>query len=315
MKILYAASNNYHSKIQLERFLLNVDKSKFKIKISAYKNYLPNYNVDWTLDCLNNINLKYYSFTENRYLDIYLDQVRKYNPDLIISDCELYSSYIASQTGIKLWHASNSLLNYAIHTAYKKYLNLYKNYSLFFNEQEKVVNSLIDVAEKNYLYSHWGDFSEPPSIKENFNWIRPYYVKGAYSQPCQHNFVAVNPNNNPKIFDFLKDKNDCIIFTSNPEIKYQSLTIKNINYLDEYKCNMYNSNFFICDGTATYLADAYYNNKKIILIPEIENKDSMFNYLLYNNIYNYLLENDILNHDEVVMNPEIKFLHQHLENL
>lgn len=318
MKILYAADNNGHAKIQLERFLQKVDKNKFNIKISAYRNYFPNCKVDWTLDCLLLANLEYkISFVNNRYLDIYLEQVRKYNPDLIISDCEFYTSFVATQLNIKLWNVSNKLFNYAIHGIYKKYAQLYKNYLYLYRDSvlDGRLKTLIQAADKNYIYSHWGDAKESPSIIDGMEWVRPYFSTGEVSVPCQHKYVAADIDNSKNIIDFIKDKQDCVLFTNDILFSIKDVMHKSFKDQKEYGCNLYNCNYFICNGNASHLADAVYNNKNLIIIPDPNSKENLFNYLIYYKIYNYLLNDDVINPVEMETNPNIKFLHQHLESL
>lgn len=317
MKILYAADNNPHGKIQAERFLQNVDHAKFNIKVAAYRNYLPRHKVDWTLDCLLHTDYKQvYALLNNRYLDIYLDQVNKFKPDLIISDLEINTSYVAAMSNIRYWHVSNKLFNYALPRLYKKYVNLYKHYAvlygndIFFNK----VNELINLAECNYIYSHWGDLADAPAITDNFKWIRPYHAIGFESVPCAHNYVAADINNNNKVLEALKNKDDCVLFTSGDEVIYDKIKVKNIYHQDEYNCNVANCNVFICDGNASYLADAIYNDKKIIIAPDINNKECMLNYLMYHKIYNYLNEGEIYLPPKLNINSDIKLLHQHLES-
>lgn len=318
MKILYAANNNYHSKVQLERFLKCLDKSKFTLKIAAYKDYLPNCNVDWTLNCLlQNYMSNPYSLWNNNYLNIYLDQIKKYNPDLVISDFEIFTSFIATNLNIKLWHVSSKILNNGLHHLYKQCMHLHKNYSILYPEENLSAKEkdILYSADKNYVYSHWGDLLEAPTLIDGFEWIRPYYITGSYSKPCQHQYVAVNTNNNYNIINELKDKEDAVMFTPYQEIRYGNIINKNIKDIDEYGCNLYNCQVFVSDGTESYLSDAIYNNKKFIIVPDMYNRDSLANYLMYQKIYNYLLEDDIYTPAQLLIKPETKFLHQHLEDL
>src|SRR5258706_5453728 len=99
MKILYAANNNINSLIQLSRFLRVISK-QHHIKISAYKKSSPpSINIDWTLDALLNIFNPRLSLN-NDNLCIYYDQVKKFKPDLVISDFEYFTSSVAADLNV-----------------------------------------------------------------------------------------------------------------------------------------------------------------------------------------------------------------------
>ena len=126
-KILYAASNNINSKIQLARFMQAVKDEPYIIKIAAYKNSSPSIHIDWTLDYLVNIfdngriNLNDDSFRT------YLDQIKLYEPDLIISDLEYFTSYAANLLNITLWQCSSSIINFALSKKQKYNMGIFKN--------------------------------------------------------------------------------------------------------------------------------------------------------------------------------------------
>lgn len=312
MKILYAASNDYNGKIQLDRFLQHIDRNIFNIKISAYRNFYPECSVDWTLNCLSNNDVV--KLTNNSYIEIYLDQVSKFNPDLIISDLEINTSYVAAQLNIKLWHVSSKLNNFAMLPIYKMHMGLHKYYIDLF-KSHKYIKDLINIANKNYIYSHWGDILEAPTTKEGFEWIRPYYAIGKYSEPCKHNIIAINNCNNPEMLKYLKNKQDTVLFSHNPESKYNGFISKSINDTLEYICNVYNSNTLVCDGSASLVADAVYNKKRLIIEPNKRNIECLFNYLMYQNIFNYLITDGVIEPIDLNIKPNVKFLHEHLEEL
>lgn len=314
MKILYAANDNYHSKLQLERFIQNIDHKKYNIKYAGYKDNLPNYEIDFTLNFLLKDNK--YLFKNNRCLDLYQKEIESFGPDLIISDMELYTSIIANKLKIKLWNVSNQLFNFGIYHLYKNYINFHKYYSLFSKDVNyiKIYNSVIDGAENNYIYSHFGDMVDAPVIDNKYKWIRPYYVKSNISIPCKHDYVAVD-NDKKDIINYIKTKRDSVLFTICKDVNYKELITKSIFDIDEYSCNMVNSEYFVCDANPTYLADSFYNNKKTIIIPDLSQKDNLFNYLIYKNIYNYTTEKEIIHPLQVDIKNEIKYLHQEIEAL
>src|SRR5574338_1119629 len=101
MKILYAASNNLNAKIQLSRFLKAMDGSKHQIKIAAYKTSSPkDISIDWTLDALLNIYKPDLLSLHNDNLNIYFEQIKNFQPDLVISDLEYFTSYVSSDLNL-----------------------------------------------------------------------------------------------------------------------------------------------------------------------------------------------------------------------
>ena len=68
-------------------------------------------------------------------------------------------------------------------------------------------------------------------------------------------------DNNKKILDILKQYPDSIAFTEFNYEEHYNVLAKDINVADEYFCNLKNSDVFMCQGQASFLADAFYNGK------------------------------------------------------
>src|SRR5271166_1958276 len=129
MKILYAAQNNQNARIQLSRFLEAMQGSNHQIKVAAYKRSSPkNVSIDWTLDALLNFCQPEVLSLNNDNLVIYFEQVKSYSPDLIISDLEYFTSFVANEMNVPLWQCSSSLINFAITKRDKYDLGLSKYY-------------------------------------------------------------------------------------------------------------------------------------------------------------------------------------------
>lgn len=278
MKILYAAGNYENSKIVLSRFIEHLD-NKHTLKIAAYKKSSPNnINIDWTLDCLLNMfRLEHYSVENNDNLNTYHQQIKYYNPDLIIGDMEYFTSHIANRLNIKLWQCSSLLINHAMQDNEKYGLNLFNQYCYIGNRlplnTQKITN-IIDNSDRNFVYSHLGDFDYPPKLKSNFEFIRPYHKIGKVSIPCKHNIVARLPVPNKNIINVLKQYKDTVIFTDVPEEQYDGVIVKKYN-TEEYYCNLKNSNIFLCQGRGSLLADAYYNGKYSVVIPNFDDLECL----------------------------------------
>lgn len=283
MKILYAAGNNKSAKIQLFRFLQAVKEKPYIIKIAAFKNSSPSINIDWTLDCLLDIFKPDNISTESETFAIYYDQVKSFNPDLIISDLEYFSSSIANLLNIPLWQCSASIINFALTKKQKYNLGVFKHYAHIFNRNpintQRIIN-IIDNSDKNLVYSHFGDTVNPPELQDNFEWIRPYHQIGKKSIPCQHDIIGIFPNSNKQIIGLLKNYSDAIVFTESYHEKYKDVLVKDIRNEEEYFCNLQNSYILVCEGQTSFLADAFYNNKPTAIYLDYQNPDCILNKIM-----------------------------------
>lgn len=322
LKILYAAENKSNSFIQLNRFLQNIDKSKYIIKIAAYKNNYQ-FNIDWTLNCLHNYYDKNKQYLECEYFQIYFDQIKSFNPDLIISDLEFFTSYIGNYLNIPLWQYSSSILVYGTEIIEKLNTQVYSNYSYITNRNNdhyRKYFNIINNSNLNLICSHFGDMNNPVKLKDNFEWIRPYHFIGQKSIPCQHNIIATSSNK--KIINNLNKLSDCVVFSNFIDEKYHNIIVKDINNVEEYACNLQNCNLFVCEGEESYLADAFYNNKYTLVMPNLSDTECIMSSLfseknnLSTNIYSELDFNKInIMPIEYKLNNEIGYLHQKIESL
>lgn len=279
-KILYAASNNQNAKVQLSRFLKCVSPA-IQIKVAAYKLSSPkNVSIDWTLDCLLNIYKPDLISANNDNLNTYYEQIKSYNPDLIISDLEYFTSHIANVLDITLWQCSSSLINFALTKNEKYNLGLFKHHAYSLNRDplhtQRTIN-LIDNSNCNFVYSHYGDTELSPTLLENFEWIRPYHQIAKEYIPCQHYLTAGLSSNNKKILEVLKQYPDTVAFMEFQHERHQNVLVKDIRIEDEYFCNLKNSNLFICEGQTSFLADAFYNGKYSLIYPDYEDAESIIN--------------------------------------
>lgn len=326
MKILYAASNNKNAGITLERFVKCLP-NKHILKIAAYKKSSPpNLPIDWTLDCLLNLfRSDLISIDDNDYLDTFYDQVKYFNPDLIISDLEYFTSYVANQLNIKLWQVSPSLIPFAFTHEDKYNLGIFKTYSYLTNRNplhnQRTFN-IIDNSDLNLVYSHLGDFENPPQLKSNFQWVRPYHTIGKKAVPCSHNIVGVTVNNNKHICRALQKYPDVVLFTRFKDEKYPNISLK-MMMEEEYYCNLANSYLFLCEGQMNFLADAYYNNKFAVVYPNFEDLESLITATTSEKLkFSACIYNDRQDLSEFinipissVLDENIKYLHERLEEL
>jgi len=325
MKILYAANNNYNSKIQLSRFLKAINGRGHQIKIAAYIKSSPkSVNIDWTLNCLLNIYKPDVISLKNDNLNTYFEQVKSFSPDLIISDLEYFTSYIANILNIKLWQCSSSLINFALTKKEKYNLGLFKYYSYLLNrdpvDTQRTIN-LIDNSDCNFVSSHYGDTSSPPDLLENFEWITPYHQVAKLYIPCKHNVVAALHGSNKKILNVLKKQEDSVVFMEFCTEKYPNLLVKDIDNEGEYYCNLRNSNVFLCQGQGSFLADAFYNKKFSLIYPDYEDAESVINSQIsqkfgLGKVLSYEEDIQKVEVSEIILeDKKIKQLHEKIEEL
>lgn len=282
IKILYAAGNNKSARIQLSRFLEAVKDQPYIIKIAAFKRSSPTINIDWTLDCLLNLfKPEQLSFDGDNF-SIYYEQVKNFNPNLIISDLEYFTSHIANLLNIPLWQCSASIINFALTRKQKYNLGIFKHHAHMFNRNkinvQRTIN-ILDNSDKNFVYSHFGDTGHL-EIQDKFEWIRPYHTIGKKSVPCRHDIVGTLINNNKQAISALKKYSDAVIFTESPYETYPDLMIKDIGNNDEYFCNLHNSHILVCEGQTSFLADAYYNGKPSAIYVDYDDSECVLNKII-----------------------------------
>jgi len=326
LKILYAASNNHSSKIQLERFVKAMKDKPYQLKIAAYKNSSPNVSIDWTLDCLLNIFKPDHISLDNENFETYFHQIKSFNPDLIISDLEYFTSYIANVLNITLWQCSSSSINFALSQSQKHNLGLFKRFYYLFHKvplnNQRIIN-MIDNSNYNFVYSHLGDIKGAVNLKENFEWIRPYHTVGKQSSLCKHNIVAglLRPNRN--IIGLLKKYNDSVVFLEDCDAEYPNVLLKDIYSNEEYTCNLHNSNLFICEGQTSFLADAFYNGKFSLVMTNYNDIECIINSITSEHFgYSKIIHEDsediqqyFSKQIDVDYNEDIKLLHERIDLL
>jgi uncharacterized protein (TIGR00661 family) len=325
MKILYAAANNQNAGIQLSRFL-KFAHGTHQIKIAAYKISSPQYtNVDWTLDALLNIYRPDLFSTDNDNLSIYTEQVKSFAPDLIISDLEHFTSVVARELNIPLWQCSSSMINFALSRKEKYNLGLFKNFAHVVGKDpvhtQRTVN-IMDNADRNLIYSHYGDAEAPPNLQKGFEWVRPYHQVSRNHVPCQHFITAGLSDNDKRLFNSLKKYPDCVVFMERCAERYQNPLVKDIRIEDEYYCNLRNSSFFVCQGQTSFLADAFYNERYSLIYPNYSDAEAVTNSQISQklglaNIMSY--STDINSCTSAKVRPTyldtIKYLHEYIEEL
>ncbi len=327
IKIVYAAGNSLNSKIQLKRFLNAIKNKNYRIKVAAYKKSSPvNTNIDWTLDALLDFRKpSRFTFDSDNFQTFY-DQVKAFSPDLIISDLEHFSSYIANQLGCILWQYSSIYIYHALERHYKEAMAFKRHYREAMTAEpnyEQTIKNLILNSDKNYICSHFGDVPNPPQIASNFEWVRPYHQIGKISKPCKHNIVAGMSNNHKPILNALNQNEDCVAFTDGCIEYYRNIVIKPFINEEEYYCNLKNCSLMVSQGQTTFLSDAYYNGKFSALYLDYSDMECVTNGMISDKLFfsktmpiNGDKLDDFLNIDhEPKYNSGIDMIHKKIENL
>lgn len=219
MKILYSIGNRFGADIQLIRFLEKLDK-KHEVKISAYINSsisIP--HIDWTLDALyyNVIGSKKQKELTKLFHNqivpalnfqnstIFINDVGEFNPDLIISDFEPLSAYVAKIYNKQLWYCSS--LHLLDGCNWDEDIDL-----TYLHRITKIKASLKNLpqANKYYIYSCFGDIINSLSLNKNYEWIMPYY-KNINNLFEINNIVRFNNIN--KIYNYLDERKTDFLIT------------------------------------------------------------------------------------------------------
>jgi uncharacterized protein (TIGR00661 family) len=327
MKILYAAGNHINSKIVLMRFLEAIENKNYNLRIAAYrKSTPPGVNIDWTLDALLDIGNPATLYLDNDNTAVYFSQIKSFKPNLIISDLEYFTSYIANELNIPLWQCSCSMLNFAVTHKDKYKSGTWSIYDGLLNKSDPNTSKILNImnnSNHNFVYSHFGDAIFPPDIKPEFEWIRPYHYIGKKYKPCEHNIVAATMNNNKQIIHTLKNYEDSVIFLQYPNEIHNNIIMKNINNFQEYACNLFNSRLAMCEGQTSFLADAFYNNRYSVIQTNFNEPECLQNSLFTQHLGFGTM---IFNHNED-LNPyldmsikysyksDIKYLHEKIEEI
>lgn len=262
MKIVYAICDNYESVEFVRRFLLN-KPDNFNVKVAGYDTCKF---ADWNLSCITSIYNKGYVTKHNENLYLYLETIKRFNPDLIISDYEPITNNIIGSTNIPIWQVSTKKLNIALN----KFIS--HNYHSLINQEDLNVNKT-----KQYVISPLCDMEISPLLKDEFNYIRPYYKLGSKSEIFHYNSCAVSYKINYNIIKKLPAKS---VYFCDQQGYYKDIILKNI-YDDDYYLNIKNCDHIIHSVDVNYLSDAFYNNKKSTVTLDFSNTICLTNSAIY----------------------------------
>lgn len=147
----------------------------YNIKVAAYSRSVQNLNCNWNLDCLLDFSGKSKGITfKNSNFALYVREIKKFAPQVIISDVEIYTSYVGLELGVPVWQVSPLLLYYGLEDKG----SIYKYYSGLLSkdiDRNKYISYILGNADKRLILSHLGDINNRPTALEGYQWIRPNY--------------------------------------------------------------------------------------------------------------------------------------------
>jgi hypothetical protein len=315
MKVLYAAGNRLGSFFQLKRFLESIQCKNYDIKIAAYKISMGNIDVDYTLDALLNIaNPNNISFNGN--FTYYANEIKRFSPDLIISDFDIYTSLIALDLNIKLWQYSPIILYYALKYEIKYNSKLHKTYWHLLDStppKNNYIQSIINNSDRRYVVSHICDSAYKNIITENFEWVRPNFILDNGINSVEYMFLNPIMNKN----ELEKFGGQKAVITLFPNDISKNTNMINI-YSQIYNGYLANCKFCVSDGTLAFLADAFYNQKYCKIYPRYNDIECIISGLINDycgfGCLNSNNDKKISNID-VIINHNVKFISEHLEQL
>lgn len=200
IKILYAADNRLGSFYQLQRFLWATNSKNYEIKIAAYEKSMGNLYVDYTLDCLLNFSDKYDAISYNGNYKYYYNEIKRFNPDLIITDCEIFTALVALELNIKYWQCSPMLLRYVLSEDMIYNTGWTKKYEELFSKDHKrkiYENSSVLGADRKFVISNLCDITNKISLPNGYKWARPDFI---LQNQMPHNYSVNNGLSYP-LFD------------------------------------------------------------------------------------------------------------------
>jgi len=316
LKVLYAAGNRLGSFYQLKRFLQSIQHKNYIIKTAAFKKSLGDLDVDYTLDSLLNFtNINEISFNGN--YSYYSNEIKRFSPDIIISDFEIFTSTIALELNIKLWQFSPINLYYAINNDIKYNLGIHKNYFHLLDSSPRkngYILNLLNNSNRRFILSYIGDSKYNNIVSDTYEWVRPNFILGDGSKKIDY-FLAL-PKSNKNIINELKNKNS-LLFSSFTLERFNDMRVKNLLEENQIKEYIENCKYFISDGTATFAADAFYNQKYNICNPRYDDIETVIVSMI-NKYCNFgCISNDYnqSNKIEIQLNEKVKFISEHLGEL
>lgn len=301
LKIVYGAGNRNGAAWQLQEFMAHMQNATIRVATflaSSYGDF-----IDWNLEACR---------TQDNYCRM-LREIEEFNPDVIISDGEWNTINIANTLEIPLWNCSSLHLIDGVRWVRDQ---LGHNTSI---EPTRRFLRAAPGGEKYFVYSPLCDIVNPPTLRDGFEWVRPYHTK-----------VERNP---------FKNKTALIRYQARSEGLNQLLDILKIKLIkdknEEWKQALIESDWIVTTGDTNTVSDAFYNGINICVSPTVGDAEAAMNALMCRN---YKIGVDVaqielmdkysldemektfaefkeLSSWPLQINPNVKYLHERLEEL
>lgn len=248
MKILYSAGDRLGAAHQLFGFL---EYTAHDVKVAAYQksSRLISFT-DWMLDSV---------LSDNHNLELLQQDIKIYDPDLVLIDGEPIVANIANELSIPILYCSP--LHILDGISWKRGT---LSYSAPIEKLRSMLN-LLPIGISKLIYSPFGDIEGAPIIKNGFDWVCPYHVSVDESQSLYHNLMIVEDNERVNLIETLTKK-----------LKLQKVCSLNLNY----ETLLRQTDWILSTGETQHVADALYNNKRISLIPNINDVETLLNAIM-----------------------------------
>jgi hypothetical protein len=283
MKILYFAGNRPGAQIQLLDIIKHCPQHEFKI--ASYKSSKLKY-IDWLLDPLINvysqdlinavIKTKITKYKEQLNLNTNYklynqlrEDIKQYNPQLIITDMEEFGLAIASDLNIEVWSCSPLNIYEFVQFRTNDFISKF-SFSIRNFKDNYLCHGLSTTANKTIIYSPlhctnsiFGNLSVSQSSKD-FYWAVPYHISSPKIEDKTET-ILIAPNDRIKKLSkiFEASKIPCKIFS---------------DYTDDYVKTLPKTDLMFFTGETRSLTDAIYNDiRNICVLPDIKDWESIIN--------------------------------------
>ena len=293
MRILYVAGNRYGAGIQAKRIIDNLKLKGHEIKVAAFlKSSTFLKSVDWTLDALYSYNKKsrvkdLLAFPLNKgadrnVLETLMSDISLFEPELVICDHEYIIANIAKTFKYPLWYCSPIYVHVGTEMGtvdFKYDANIKKFIYDFYAAPP---------ADRVLVYSPIGDYFRDmprsaveyrmPQIRTGYEWISPYFIEESEEEIKSDTLMIINNLSRlSAISEIASCSDNNLIISSSMSENVLEVKSYDINDIDNYKKLISGANKVFSTGDVSSISDAFYNNKSMIISPDLNDPESMIN--------------------------------------
>ena len=253
MKILYAANDNLESCLQLNRFLINFPWDQHTLKVAGYSGYDYLIDIDFNLNFVKSFYSKVSVTLNTDNYNIFCSQLDRFEPDLIISDLDKFSSNYAILNNVKLWQYSSNLLQYCLPHYWHLKLRIANRYNY-----EQMYSYIINNSDKILLPTLYDQFGL--TLDNKVTLVNPLSFKGSEDKEIYNNCISLLENKR-KYLKLADSKS--VVFTTNTFEFFNNFKLKHLYSDINYYNNIHNSKAYVCDLYDDLIFDGLLNNKTI----------------------------------------------------